>query len=85
MRVDYQKSFLKALDKLPPGLEEKFYLKLEIFLQNTTNPLLNNHSVDRAYPGCRSINITGDYRAIFRQKDNVVTFIHIGTHSQLYG
>jgi addiction module RelE/StbE family toxin len=84
MRVNYQKSFLKALDKLPTAIEEKFYIRLELFLENASHPLLNNHSVDAAYPGCRSINVTGDYRAIFRVEGNLVIFLHIGTHSQLY-
>ena len=85
MRIEYEKSFIKAVDKLPPGIEEKFYQRLELFIQNLTHPLLRNHSVDPAYPGCRSINVTGDYRAIFKQSDDLVTFLHIGTHSQLYG
>ena len=85
MFVEYDKSFIKALDKMPPGIEERFYNRLFLFRENSTHPLLRNHSVDPAYPGCRSINITGDYRAIFREEDSVVTFLHIGTHSQLYG
>lgn len=85
MRVDYQKTFLKELDRLPKKIEEKFYVRLELFLKNPGNDLLKYHSVDRAYPECYSINITGDYRAIFRQEDNLVIFLHIGTHSQLYG
>lgn len=85
MRVDYQKSFLKALNKLPAAVEEKFYERLELFQINQAHPLLRNHSVEPAYPGCKSINITGDYRAIFRQKDDLTVFLYIGTHSQLYG
>ncbi len=85
MLVEYEKSFLKALDNLPAGIEEKFYGRLELFQQNPVHPLLRNHSVEPAYPGCRSINVTGDYRAIFRQKGGVITFLYIGTHSQLYG
>jgi mRNA-degrading endonuclease YafQ of YafQ-DinJ toxin-antitoxin module len=36
------------------------------------------------YAGCNSIDITGDYRAIFLDEGNIVTFVMIGSHSQLY-
>jgi len=49
------------------------------------HPLLNNHDVSKVYTGCRSINITGDYRAIFQDEGEIVIFITIGTHSELYG
>jgi mRNA-degrading endonuclease YafQ of YafQ-DinJ toxin-antitoxin module len=45
---------------------------------------LNNHSVDTAFADCRSINVTGDYRAIFHENKETVTFMTIGTHSELY-
>ena len=49
------------------------------------NPLLNNHYLGGEYEGCRSINITGDIRAIFYIKQNSdVVFINIGSHSELY-
>jgi len=36
--------------------------------------------------GYRSINITGDWRAIFMEIDGgkIIYFVAIGTHSQLY-
>lgn len=79
------KSFKKEYAKLQQGLKEKFKEKRDLFLNNPFDSLLNNHSVDAAYPGCRSINITGDFRVIFREENGSVTFLHIGTHSQLYG
>lgn len=33
----------------------------------------------------RSINITGDYRAIYEVKDGIAYFISVGTHHELYG
>jgi mRNA-degrading endonuclease YafQ of YafQ-DinJ toxin-antitoxin module len=60
------------------------FSRLEIYLKDPRNPLLNNHSVSKAFPGRRSINITGDYRAIFREYGDCAVFTMIGTHSQLY-
>ena len=33
----------------------------------------------------RSINISGDWRAVFEQNNDEVYFVTLGTHSQLYG
>ena len=65
-------------------MQERFYERLELFLSDPYNATLNNHSVEKAFPDCRSINITGDYRAIFKDQGNVVIFIIIGTHAELY-
>jgi len=43
---------------------------------------LSNHSVDKTFPGCCRINVTGDFRAVFSENKEVVTYITIGTHSQ---
>lgn len=85
MKITLHKNFEKPYAKLSPTIKEKFKEKKDLFVTDPYNPILNNHSVGKAYPGCRSINITGDYRAIFRQNDYLVEFINIGTHSQLYG
>lgn len=86
MKIDYHKKFLKAFDKLPAKVKEKFYERLRIFSQDPFHPLLNNHLVEPAYPGWRSINITGDYRALYEPISlDVAVFMKIGTHSELYG
>jgi addiction module RelE/StbE family toxin len=86
MIIDYHKKFLKIFDKLPEKIKDKFYQRLRLFSQEPFHPLLNNHPVDSAYPGWRSINITGDYRALYELKaDNLIEFMNIGTHSELYG
>jgi mRNA-degrading endonuclease YafQ of YafQ-DinJ toxin-antitoxin module len=85
MKVIYHKKFNKKYAKLSPIVKQKFKERRNLFLNDPVNPLLRNHSVERAYPGCKSINITGDYRAIFRETAISVEFINIGTHSQLYG
>ncbi len=79
------KSFKKNFKKLPPKIRKQFYERAELFAANKFNAILNNHSVDQAYTNCRSINVTGDYRAIFRENAEVAIFLDIGTHSELYG
>ena len=79
------KNFKKQFQKLPLNVQGQFFKRVDLFLKDKYNPLLNNHSVASAYPGCRSINITGDYRALYEKKsENFIVFIKIGTHSELY-
>lgn len=76
--------FLKKFKKLPVKIRSRFGERLELFLAMPTDPSLNNHSVEKVFPDCRSINITGDYRAIFKVEQDTVIFITIGTHAELY-
>ena len=77
-------SFSKNYKKLTAKLKSKFKERRDLFLVNTFHPLLSNHELHGEYEGCRSINITGDYRAIYFTKGNMVIFIRIGTHSELF-
>ncbi len=86
MKVRYHSRFLKVFRKLPAKVHDRFFARLSLFQLEPFHPLLNNHSVEAAYPGWRSINVTGDYRALFEiTGDDAVLFMKIGTHSELYG
>lgn len=85
MKIILAPSFLKDQDKLIPGVPERFIERLNLFSDDPFHPILNNHPLHGEYKGCRSINVTGNYRAIFYMKDDVYVFIRIGTHPQLYG
>lgn len=82
--VILRKYFEKKYSKLPNKIKESFKERRNLFLANEYDTILDNHPVEKAYPGCRSIDITGDYRAIFFEDKEVVTFVTIGTHAQLY-
>jgi addiction module RelE/StbE family toxin len=84
MQIEYHRTFRKRFPRLPSKVKEQFYERLELFMRNKFEKALNNHSVGAAYPGCRSINVTGDYRAIYSEASDIIIFITIGTHSQLY-
>jgi addiction module RelE/StbE family toxin len=78
------KNFIKQFKKLPKQVRNKFEERIKLFVSNPFTGILNNHSVGKRFPDCRSINITGDYRAIYKYENDIVTFVNIGTHSQLY-
>lgn len=84
MDVYLHRSFLKKFKKLPVKIRARFGERLELFLAMPTDLSLNNHSVEKTFPDCRSINITGDFRAIFKVEQDTAIFITIGTHAELY-
>ena len=86
MIVYYSKKFQKSYRKLSVKLREQFKERRDLFLKNPFDSILNNHLLHEPYAGCRSINVTGDYRAIFYyETESVIRFIIIGTHHELFG
>ena len=86
MRVDFSRRFIKRLKKAPVEVKLQFRERFEIFKNNKFHPLLNNHALGGKYGGCRSINITGNWRAVFKEvTTEFVLLVDIGTHPQLYG
>ncbi len=78
--------FKKQFKKLSSKLQRKTVQQLMLFAKDKTDKQLNNHKLKGKYKGACSINITGDYRAIYEEiEDDVYIFITIGTHSELYG
>lgn len=86
IKIEFSKRFVKSLKKAPKKIQIAFRNRLEIFISDKFNPILNNHSLAGKYQGYRSINITGDWRAVFKENGSgkVAYFIIIDTHSNLY-
>ena len=85
MRVSYSKLFLKQAKKLTPELRQKLQLTLQVFNQNPLHPTLRNHALKGKYKEYRSIDVTGDVRALYLQREDEAIFDTVGTHSRLYG
>ena len=85
MQISYSKNFIKQAKKLSPGLRKKMLERVSIFHDNPLHPLLRNHALRGKFKDYRSIDITGDVRALYLQKENEAIFDTVGTHSQLYG
>jgi len=84
MNVFTSKKFEKMFRKCPHEIKGKFIERLKIFKKNKYNHILNNHHLIGKLKGLRSINVSGDYRAIFEEKSEDIIFMAIGNHSQLY-
>lgn len=83
-RVSYSKQFQKQLKKAPTEIKAAFLKRRYQFQQNPFSPQLNNHKLSGRLGGFRSVNITGDWRAIYSENSEAITFEIIGTHSDLY-
>lgn len=86
MQIKFGKKFSKQYDRAPSKIQKAFDERLDLFLQNKFHPQLSNHALGGKYKGSRSINIIGDWRAIFQEFNSgkLIYFDVLGTHSQLY-
>ena len=67
-------------------VRNQFKKRLKLFLGDPFNPLLSNHALHGEWRQFRSINVTGDFRAIYRMlTDGTGEFVLIDTHGNLYG
>lgn len=83
-KVNYSKQFNKNLVKAPLKIQKAFRHRRTLFEVDPFHPLLKNHPLAGDYASHRSINVTGDWRAVYREEDGSILFTDLGTHSQLY-
>lgn len=85
MKVSFHKNLDKSYKKCSAKAQAQFKKRLKLFLENPYHPLLENHALHGEWREFRSINITGDYRALYQYlNDGVAEFFIIDTHSNLY-
>jgi len=86
VKAKFGRRFEKQFVKLPSAVQQQFSSKLETWLADPFDTRLRNHPLRGEYTGYRSINVTGDYRAVYHMVSKETgEFVAIGTHSQLYG
>lgn len=84
MRVVFHKKFDKKVKKYP-FLKDQARERIILFSTDPYHPTLHNHALVGEWMGYRSINITGDYRAVYRLvEEDVAYFVDMDTHSNLY-
>lgn len=85
MKFVYKREFDRSYSKLNNKIKLRFDERLTLFSKEPNCRILNLHKLNGKYDGMWSINITGDYRAIFyKQNEEIIIFINIGTHSELF-
>lgn len=85
MKIRFHQNFDKQYKKLRPAEKKKTTERLQLFLQNPFNSLLDNHPLRGRYSDYRSISITGDLRALYKiLSDDECIFVIVDSHSNLY-
>ena len=85
MKVSYTKNFLRQYAKLAPKIRQKVDERVLLWQNDPLNSQLRDHQLKGKYKQYRSIDVTGDYRALYLREENMAIFDIVGTHSQLYG
>lgn len=85
MQYFLSKNFLKQFKKLPTTIKNRAIERLNIFVVDPADSKLNNHSLAGHWSGHRSINITGDIRAVYKMESrDTAKFVAVGSHTELY-
>lgn len=85
--VDFANRFKKQEKGAPLEIRTALRDALEIFRDDPQNKALRNHSLNKLgkrYHGLWSIDITEDWRALYRKEEGWIIFIALGTHDKLY-
>ncbi len=88
MTIKYTKKFFAQLKRQNVRIRKSFKKAINQFAQNPRNTELNNHALIKEWIGHRSIDITSDWRAIYKEVklagETIIYFVALGTHRQLY-
>jgi addiction module RelE/StbE family toxin len=86
VEIQFSRNFEKKLRKSPLSIKKAFRARLDLLIMDPYHPSLHLHSLTGKYRSYKSINVTGDWRAIFREfeEGEIIYFDYLGTHSQLY-
>jgi addiction module RelE/StbE family toxin len=85
MNIILHKNFEKQYARLRPSEKEQFKERRDIFLKDEFSSILHNHPLKGKRGGYRSINVSGDLRAVYRYlNQETVIFVAIDSHSNLY-
>jgi addiction module RelE/StbE family toxin len=85
MKLVFHRDFTKAYRKLSQKVRLRAQEQLFLFESDPFGLKLNNHPLKGRFSGFRSINITGDMRAVYEMvSDDTAYFVAIGSHSELY-
>lgn len=87
LHIEFTSLFNKQRKALPLPIKIAFKETLDLLLENPNHEVLRRHFLKEKYGGYESINITPDYRAIFKETktETNIKFYTIGTHEELYG
>jgi addiction module RelE/StbE family toxin len=88
-RIEFTDRFDQQRKAAPHAIKEAFLAALALFLAEPEHPALRDHPLHGKLAGYRSIDVTEDWRALYKREVSsetvTIKFDMIGTHKQLYG
>lgn len=88
MKVRFSPQFFRKYKKADVRIRNRVDERIEKFLKDPYDLQLDNHALKKEWKGYRSIDITSDYRAIYKEtqmeEEIVAYFVALGTHDELY-
>lgn len=80
----FRKNYKKRIFPNSP-IENKYKERSAIFLNDPRSPIVKDHALKGKLLGLRAFWITGDVRVVyFAESKDLVTFVDIGSHNQVY-
>lgn len=79
---NFKKNFKRRISQ--KGLRNKAKDRISLFIEDRSNPILKNHSLVGNKIGLSAFSITGDIRIVYRETEDLIILIDIGTHNQVY-
>jgi mRNA-degrading endonuclease YafQ of YafQ-DinJ toxin-antitoxin module len=81
MRAVYAPPFLRQLKKLPEGLQEEVFEKVELFQKKPKDPMLKTHKLKGRLAGNYSFSVNYQTRVVFQyiSKEEAV-LLAVGDH-----
>jgi len=77
--------FKKSLRKRSERIQSRALERMELFKNDRSHPLLDDHPLGGKLLGTRSFSVGGDLRVQYEPlSDGAVYLVDIGTHSELY-
>jgi len=86
-RIVFHKSFDKHYVKRikpQPKLVKQFEERYALFLAGELGYPLDDHPLWGKLAGKRAFSITSDIRVVYENQEDVIAFLDVGTHNQVY-
>lgn len=84
MKFYYSRKFTKMVRELPVMIRKKARRTEDLFKSNMFYPSLNTEKLSPKALNYWSFRVDRTYRIIFHFDKNVVTFLYIGHHKDIY-
>ncbi len=85
MRITTTEKFDKQFRKQSQKIQKEFAKRIELFLVDINNPMLNTHKLSGKLKDLWSFNMSGDIRVVFDKSfGEIIVLEAIGSHSELY-